>query len=89
MPPPISVIPEMVIDSFIDPNLQHSGKVLKDFSAHCMAEEFQSDYDVGSPEFKAERKSYLMAMQIFCDMESGKAFEEGYLWHELLDHDIQ
>ena len=95
MPPPTNVIPQTVIDDFIDPNLQHNDKGLKDFSAHCKAREFESDHEVGSPEFKNWNKSllstlqnqklYLMAMQIFCDMESGRAFEEGYSWAELLN----
>ena len=93
LPPLKSLIPKSVVDSFIDPNLQHNSKkrkndektsrILKDFGEGCMAREFESDHEEGSSKFKAEREMFLMAMQVFCDLENGKAYEEGYEWPEL------
>ena len=94
MPPPKSLIPQKVVDSFIDPNLQHNSKerkneektskILKDFGDGCVAREFDSEYERGSSNHEAEEQIFLMAMQIFCDFENGKAYEADYEWPDLV-----
>ena len=94
IPPPSALISQKVVDSFIDPNLQHNNKarkkeeklsgILKDFGDGCMAKEFDSDYKKGSSNYEAEKQIFLMAMQIFCDFENGKAYEEEYDWPDLV-----
>jgi len=93
IPPPKSLMPQEVVDSFIDPNLQHNSKerrneektssILKDFGDGCIAKEFDSEYEKGSDNYEAETQIFLMAMQIFCDFENGKAYEADYEWPDL------
>ena len=84
VPPPILEIPQEVIDSFIDPNLQHhksfEGAVMKDFGNGCKAQEFSSDYATGTADRDAENSMYLAAMELYCDLESGKALRDDYEW---------
>ncbi len=97
IPPPKSLIPQKVVDSFIDPNLQHNSKerkdeektsrILKDFGDGCVAREFDSEFERGSFEHQSEKEMFLMAMQIFCDFETGKAYEEDYEWPDLIGND--
>jgi hypothetical protein len=94
IPPPTVKIPVEVVNAFVDPKLQHNKKgadtdkdkqkVLKDFGNGCFALDFQSDYEDKSANRRAEVEMYLMAMQVFCDMEKGLAYEEGYIWPDLL-----
>ena len=93
IPPPKSLIPQKIVDSFIDPNLQHNSKerkdeektsrILKDFGDGCVAREFDSEFERGSFEYESEKEMFLLAMQIFCDFETGKAYEEDYEWPDL------
>lgn len=82
--PPISEISQEVIDSFIDPHLQHHKEVekavVKDFGNDCLAREFNSDYAEGTPDREAEHVMYLAAMELYCDLESGKAYRDDYEW---------
>ena len=92
--PPIHQLSEDVVNEFVDPKLQHNSKkrkkeeekrgTLKDFGAGCVAREFDSDYDEGSSNRKAEIEMYLMAMQVYCDLEAGKAYLNDYEWPDLL-----
>lgn len=94
MEPPTHHLPEEVVNEFVDPKLQHNSKerkaeeekrrVLKDFGKGCVAREFESDYDQGSANRKAELEMYLMAMQVFCDLENGKAYGINYEWPDLV-----
>jgi hypothetical protein len=91
--PPRNEIPIEVVNSFVDPTLQHNKKgeetgndkrkVLKDFGKGCVALDFVSDYEDKSSNRKKEMAMYLMAMQIFCDMENGLAYGENYDWPDL------
>mmetsp|Transcript_29800 Transcript_29800/g.70857 ORF Transcript_29800/g.70857 Transcript_29800/m.70857 type:complete len:375 (+) Transcript_29800:174-1298(+) len=84
MPPPVPEISHEVIDSFIDPHLQHQkgfgGAVVKDFGDGCLARAFSSDYAEGTVERDAENSMYLAAMEFYCDLESGKAYRDDYEW---------
>mmetsp|Transcript_34530 Transcript_34530/g.78823 ORF Transcript_34530/g.78823 Transcript_34530/m.78823 type:complete len:379 (+) Transcript_34530:166-1302(+) len=94
MPPPVARVSQSVVDSFVDPKLQHNSKerkkeeeklgVLKDFGDNCVAREFESEYEKGSSNREAETSMFLMAMEIYCDLESGKAYRKDYKWPDIL-----
>lgn len=73
------------VEEFIDTELSHQKaedrEVMKKFNGGtCLAHVFESKLEEGSPEAKEERNIYLMAMRVFCDLESGVAFEDNYKW---------
>lgn len=88
--PPPKRITQADIDTFIDPKLLHhrhgskvedNREVLQSFNGgSCLAHAFDSNEESGTREFEAERQTYLMAMKVFCDLESGVAFEDHYEW---------
>ncbi|KAL7536060.1 hypothetical protein ACHAXR_006885, partial [Thalassiosira sp. AJA248-18] len=92
--PPTHQLPQEVVDEFVDPNLQHNSKerkaeeekrpILKDFGKECVAREFESEFAEGSANRNAELGMYLMAMKVFCDLENGLAYADGYEWPDLL-----
>ncbi|KAL7551873.1 LOW QUALITY PROTEIN: hypothetical protein ACHAWF_016686, partial [Thalassiosira exigua] len=94
MPPPTFWLPQNVVDEFVDPKLQHNSKerkaeeasraVLKDFGNDCVAREFESNFEEGSSNQRAEAELYLMAMGVFCDLENGKAYAKDYQWPDLV-----
>jgi hypothetical protein len=43
-----------------------------------------SDYEETTANRRAEVELYLAAMQVFCDLENGKAFNKEYIWPDLL-----
>lgn len=91
--PPTPAISQEVVDTFVDPKLQHNSKerkaeeknlgILKDFANGCVARDFESEYDKKSANRRAEVELYLMAMQVFCDLESGWAYRDDYTWPDL------
>ena len=93
IPPPIVEIPIEVVNAFVDPKLQHNKKgtehdkdkqkILKDFGNGCRALDFESDYEEKSANRRAEVEMYLMAMEVFCDMENGQAYKDDYEWPDL------
>ena len=95
MPPPVAQVSQTVVDSFVDPKLQHNSRerkkeeeklgVLKDFGENCVAREFESEYKKGSPNREVETAMFLMAMEIYCDLESGKAYRKEYKWPDILN----
>ena len=95
IPPPIDEISSEVINKFVDPKLQHNKKVkeagqqdhaiLKDFGNGCVARDFKSEYEEKSVNRRAEIDMYLIAMRVFCDLESGRAYAEDYTWPDLVN----
>lgn len=93
IPPPILEISSQVVNEFVDPKLQHNKKereaeekkqrILKDYGNRCVAREFESEYEEQSANRRAEIGLYLMAMQVFCDLENGKAYKKHYEWPDL------
>lgn len=79
------------VDEFIDPELQHNhaddekeNEVLGTHNGGtCVVYSFQSKHEKGSPEFRDELELYHKAMQLFCDLETGKAYQEDYQWPEI------
>ena len=49
----------------------------------CKVYGFESQEEEGGEEWKREHKLYGMAMKIYCDFQSGKAYEDDYEWPEL------
>lgn len=96
IPPPINEISSEVVNTFVDPKLQHNKHdrgneetntqqhgVLKDFGNGCVARAFKSEYDEKSENWKAEHDIYLIAMRLFCDLKSGKAYREDFEWPDM------
>jgi hypothetical protein len=95
IPPPINEISSDVVDTFVDPKLQHNKKdketgkeldpsILRDFGNGCVARDFKSEYEAKSVNRRAEIEVYLMAMRVYCDLESGEAYREDYEWPDLV-----
>eukprot|EP00538_Stauroneis_constricta_P002313 CAMPEP_0119545898 /NCGR_PEP_ID=MMETSP1352-20130426/516_1 /TAXON_ID=265584 /ORGANISM="Stauroneis constricta, Strain CCMP1120" /LENGTH=487 /DNA_ID=CAMNT_0007590517 /DNA_START=115 /DNA_END=1578 /DNA_ORIENTATION=+ len=91
--PPRSVTLEDV-EKFVDPNLQHNKKENDEKAAKlpviatyndgkCVVHDFESDTKEGTPTAAREQKLYGQAMRIYCDFESGKAYEDDYQWPQL------
>ncbi len=86
-------IKEKEVEKFIDPSLQHQHadykeqkEVLEEHNGGAyVAYNFPSKYQEGSTKFLEERQIYLKAMHFFCDLESGKAYQEDYEWPEVSD----
>ncbi|KAL7520892.1 hypothetical protein ACHAWX_005586 [Stephanocyclus meneghinianus] len=83
--PPNKQLAKSVVDAFVDPKLQHnkekpSGQEIR---VGCIAPEYQSDHAEGSPNQKEEKEIFLMAMEVFCDLESGEALKKDYGWPDL------
>ena len=93
--PPTHQISEEVVNQFVDPKLQHNSKErkaeesqktkLKEFGKGCIARDFESEYEEHTVNRKAEVEMYLMAMQIYCDLEKGTAYRSDYEWPDLAD----
>lgn len=91
VPAPPNRIKQEEIDEFISPALQHNKKkvnmeneVIKTYNdGKCVVHSYISKEEEGSHEFEREHKLYHKAMKIYCDFQSGVAYEEDYLWSEL------
>jgi len=90
VPPPPNTLTEEAVNKFIDTSLVHHGKKkygegLSVIEEHgdCKVYELVSKSEVGSPRYQLELTIYKIAMQIFCDMQSGEAYEDFYMWPEL------
>jgi len=79
------------VDKFIDPKLQHNKKkantakeVLKTYNdGKCEVHSYISTEEKGSSAYKREHSLYDKAMKIYCDLQSGAAYEEDYVWPDL------
>lgn len=96
LPAPPQKISQEEIDKFVDPNLINHGNnatkkdrtVLQSFNGgSCVAYAFESETQNGTLKYnEEEREAYLNAMRIYCDLESGKAYEDDYVWPDLRFH---
>lgn len=92
MPPGPSRIQQAEVDKFIDPDLQHNKKelasetngvrILEERNG-CKVKDYQSDLVEGTLEKKREMNTYMAAMALYCDFESGDAYKPDYIWPEL------
>ena len=92
VPAPPKMIDQTVVDSFVDTKLQHNKNQLKKKASEkrvleshgdCLVKDFDSSEIDGSEAKQREMDLYLMAMKIYCDFESGKAYEDTYEWPDL------
>ena len=93
VPLPPHPVSQEEINKFIDPTLQHHNaksnnekEVIKTYNdGTCIAYDYESKYkDRYTPEqLEEEREIYLKAMKIYCDLESGKAYEDDYEWPDI------
>lgn len=93
VPPPPHKLTQQIVDSFIDPKLQHNKRqreaeltkheILVTREDECEIRDYDSDYEAGSMHHERETKMYLKAMNVFCDLKSGEAFKEDYEWPSL------
>lgn len=88
---PATRVKQTEIAKFIDPKLQHHNAKANDeqevLETHndgtCVVHSYESMRKKYTPAYKQERKIYLQAMKIFCDFQSGKAYEEDYEWPDM------
>ncbi len=91
--PPYRLKPEDV-DKFIDPGLQHNKnrraeeekdkQVIATYNdGKCVVHSYESEEKEGSPGREREMVLYSLAMQIYCDFQAGKPYEESYEWPKL------
>ena len=90
VPAPPKQITKDIIESFVDPSLQHNKKQLEEKSKErmvlekhgdCEVREFESQYTETQKVLReTEMKTYLMAMKIYCDFQSGDAYKSDYEW---------
>lgn len=89
VPQPPQQITKEIVDSFVDPNLQHNKKQLEATKAQknvieshgdCKIREFDSELPENDPRRKDELDMYLKAMRVYCDFQSGVAYDANYEW---------
>jgi hypothetical protein len=91
VPLPPNELTKEEVDKFVDPSLQHNskGKYGQDLPVietrgTCQIHELKTEAQSGSPAYEIQQKLYLLAMRLYCDMESGEAYKEDYkAWPEL------
>ena len=78
-----------IVDTFVDPNLQHKenkkGKQVSKIGEfeECKVYDYDNLLQKGSQKQMEEMGMYKKAMKIYCDLESGKAYEADYEWPEV------
>jgi hypothetical protein len=91
VPPPPNRLTQEEINKLIDPKLQHNKKkantgkeVIETYNdGKCTVHSYISEEKEGTPQYKREHSLYLKAMKIYCDLQSGVAHEEDYVWPKL------
>eukprot|EP00536_Pseudo-nitzschia_multiseries_P013289 jgi/Psemu1/290772/fgenesh1_pg.557_\ len=92
VPAPPRRITQKEVEKFIDPKLQHNkkknktvkGRVLETYNdGKCVVNEYQSTKTKGNEAWDREQTLYRQAMKLYCDFQSGKAYEDGYAWPKL------
>ena len=82
-----------VVDKFINSTLQHNkrkieaemakAKTLVQYENQCVVKDYNSEFSEGTKEHESEKQLYIMAMKIFCDLKSEKAYQREYEWPAL------
>jgi hypothetical protein len=92
VPAPPNWVTQEDVDKFVDPNLQHNKKrraaeekaVIAEYNnGKCIVRDFESDTEEGSNEAGREQHLYGIAMKIYCDFDSGAAYNDDYEWPQL------
>lgn len=94
VPSPPNRVTQEEVDKFVDPKLQHNKKkreeeekaferkILAEYDG-CKVYDYENDPNDLSPTRARELAMYKKAMKVYCDFESGKAYEPGYEWPDL------
>lgn len=91
---PPATLTQEVVNEFVDPTLQQHDKkkkksmrdeedgqiIAKHNDGTCIVYDYKSQHDTTSQEYHVEMLMYREAMRIYCDLESGKAYEANYEW---------
>ncbi|GFH44779.1 hypothetical protein CTEN210_01253 [Chaetoceros tenuissimus] len=89
VPLPPRQITHDIVDDFIDPALQHGKKEVEvkdtpikviETYGDCQIHEFGSLLSDDDLHKKFELDIYLKAMRVFCDLQSGAAYDSKYVW---------
>lgn len=92
VPAPPNRISQEEVDKFVNPKLQHNKKKSSDSDkaivevhngGDCVVRDYDSTVKQGTPEWNREHVLYKKAMKIYCDFQSGEAYEEDYEWPTL------
>lgn len=94
VPEPPSRLTKEDVDKFIDPSLQHNKnrraqeekdkEVIATYNDEkCLVRAYESETEEGTQARARETQLYGWAMKIYCDFQSGKAYEDSYQWPNL------
>jgi hypothetical protein len=93
VPAPSKQVTDEDVEKFMDPSLQHHKKekdaqqqtraILETHGADCVVRDYDSSIKADTPAGQREHHLYLTAMKIYCDLESGLAYNDDYTWPEL------
>lgn len=91
VPAPPSHITKEAIEKLIDPKLQHNKKkantelkVIETYNdGKCEVHSYKSHEEEGTSAWEREHILYKKAMKIYCDLQSGAAYEDDYTWPAL------
>lgn len=92
VPTPPMEITQDIVEDFVDPNLQHnkrkndeeSNKKVLETRGDCQIQDYDSLLEESDRAMrKKEMNMYLIAMRIYCDFQSGKAYSDDYEWPEV------
>lgn len=90
--PPLATLNQRTLEQFFDPKLQHtqgrkkketSARLLETRSDGCEIHDHDHHGRQTQQEAREEADLYLKAMRIFCDLKSGAALEDDYVWPDL------
>lgn len=84
VPSPPEELTQDKVEVFVDTSLQHNKKKLNQSQTviaqygDCKVYDIVTNTAEGTPEYDLERTLYLLAMKLYCDMESGKAYSPDF-----------
>jgi hypothetical protein len=94
VPPPPNALTEDQVSKLVDTSLQYSkkkvGEDLPVIEEHgnCKVHDFVTTTKQTDPRYQRERKLYLVAMKLYCDMGNGQAYRDEYMWPDLEDPEL-
>jgi hypothetical protein len=78
------------VNKFVDTTLQHNTKkigedlpIIEVHGADCNVHDLVTTTSKDDARYAVEKKLYRIAMKLFCDMNSGVAYQENYEWPAL------
>jgi len=93
VPPSPKEITQEIVDGFVDPSLQHNKRQVDiknnqrnvlETHGDCEIRDYDSLLDPRDKNMREkEMTMYLIAMRIYCDFETGAAYESDYEWPDL------